>query len=84
MEIRTTETTVTFNRPFMLAPIDSPLPAGTYRILTEEEEILGLTFLAFRRSATMLQVPAVSVSSSRGQLILVDFTELQAALEADG
>ena len=30
---------------------DSKLPAGTYRLVTEEEEIPGLSFVAFRTSA---------------------------------
>jgi hypothetical protein len=32
---------------------DSKLPAGTYRLVTEEEEIPALSFVAFRRTATL-------------------------------
>ena len=60
MSVRTTETTVTFKRPFTLPSVDSPQPAGTYRLVMDEEEILGLSFLAFRRTATMLHIPAIS------------------------
>jgi hypothetical protein len=81
---RTTETTITFRRPFSLTAIDGLQPAGTYRLVTDEEEILGLSFLALRRTATMLHTPAVSTSSSgRTQVFLVDHVELAAALEED-
>ena len=84
MPTRTTETTITFRRPFNLTAVDSLQPAGTYRLVTDEEEILGLSFLALRRTATMLHIPAVSVHSSGwNQVFLVDPVELAAALEAD-
>ena len=85
MAMRTSETTITFRRPFSLTAIDSPQPAGTYRLVTDEEEILGLSFLVFRRTATMLHTPAVSISSSgRNQVFFVDPAELAAALDLDG
>jgi hypothetical protein len=59
MADRTTETTVTFKHPFSLTSLDSRQPAGTYRLVMDEEEILGLSFLAFRRTATMLHIPAL-------------------------
>jgi hypothetical protein len=55
---RSIETTVTFRRPFTLAALDGVQPAGTYRLVEEEEEIAGLSFVAFRRVATLLHVPA--------------------------
>lgn len=81
--VRTTETTVTFRRPFMMGGFDSPQPAGTYRLVVEEEDISDLTFLAYRRTATMLHVPAVAASSHSEQVFLVSSAELAAALEAD-
>ncbi len=83
MSDRTTETTVTFKRPFTLPSVDAPQPAGTYRLVTDEEEILGLSFLAFRRTATMLHTPAISISGRPDQVVSVTSTELAAALEAD-
>jgi len=50
--VRTTETTITFRRPFTLSALDKAQPAGTYRVVTEEEEIDGLSLVAFRRRAT--------------------------------
>jgi len=88
MAVRTTETTVTFKRPFTLPSVDSPQPAGTYRLVMDEEEIPGLSFLAFHRTATMLHTPAISsalsMSGRPSQVFPVNAAELAAALEADG
>lgn len=81
--VRTSETTVTFAHPFTMTGFDRPQPAGTYRLVTDEEEIIGLSFLAFRRTATMLHVPAIAVSSIPKQVLPVDPAELDAVLEAD-
>ena len=59
MTTRSTETTLTFSKAFALSEVDRPLPAGTYRVVVDEEDIPGLSFLAFRRVATMLHVPGV-------------------------
>ncbi|WP_026606787.1 hypothetical protein [Methylocapsa acidiphila] len=83
MSVRTTETTVTFKRPFTLPSVDGPQPAGTYRLVLDEEEILGISFLAFRRMATMLHTPAISVSGGPDQVFALTSTELATALEAD-
>jgi hypothetical protein len=85
MTTRTIETTITFRQPFTLSSIDGMQPAGTYRLVTDEEEIPGLSFLALRRTATMLQLPALSASpSSSYRVVPVDPAELQKALDADG
>jgi hypothetical protein len=85
MALRTTETTVTFKHPFILTSLDGRQPAGTYRLVMDEEEILGLSFLAFRRTATMLHIPAISPAPGRlNQVFPVNSAELAAALEADG
>ncbi|WP_163269299.1 hypothetical protein [Chelativorans alearense] len=82
MTVRTTDTKVTFRQPFMLSAFDTRQPAGTYRLVIDEEEI-GLSFLAYRRTATMLHIPAISIKSSRHQVVEVDLEELAAALDAD-
>lgn len=83
MTVRTTETTATFRHPFVLASVEKPQPAGTYRLVMDEEEIAGLSFLAFRRIATMLHVPAMATTGQPSQVFLVDPDELAAALRAD-
>jgi hypothetical protein len=83
MTTRTTETEITFRQPFMLRAFDARQPAGTYRLVVDEEEIFGLSFLAYRRMATMLHIPAISVQGERHQVVEVDPEELAAALDAD-
>lgn len=83
MSGRSLETTVTFLHPFSLSAIDGEQPAGTYRLVTDEEEILGLSFLAFQRIATMLHLPAISTVGQAAQVYRIDPVELAAKLEAD-
>ena len=59
MATRSEEMTLTFSKAFTLSEVDRPLPAGTYRVVVVEEDIAGLSFLAFRRIATMLHLPAL-------------------------
>jgi hypothetical protein len=83
MATRSKETTLTFSNAFALSDVDRPLPAGTYRVVVDEEDIPGLSFLAFRRIATMLHVPAISTPGGPVEIFLVNPDELAAALEAD-
>lgn len=83
MSGRTLDTTVTFHRPFRLKALDGPQPPGTYRLVVDEDEILGVSVLAYCRVATMLQTPALAVRGGPVQSHLVDPTDLEAALEAD-
>jgi hypothetical protein len=83
MSDRSTETTVTFRHPFRLAALDGAQPAGTYTVVTDEEEILGLSYVAFRRTATMLHIPALGAPRTRTEVVCIDPLELTAALIAD-
>ena len=81
---RTTETAITFRHPFVLTALEATQPAGTYRLVVEEEEIPGLSFVAFRRTATLLHLPALSATSDTHQVVSVDPVEWAAIVEADG
>jgi hypothetical protein len=83
MNIRTTETTVTFKHPFNLPAFDSKQPAGTYRLVIDEEEILGLSFLAYQRMGTMLHTPALAGGEGVRQVFPTNAAELETALQAD-
>jgi hypothetical protein len=74
---------LTFRRPFALSAIDGLLSAGSYRLVVDEEEIPGLSFLAFKRTATMLHIPALSTPGGPNQVFVVNADELAAVLEAD-
>jgi hypothetical protein len=84
MSVRATVSTVTFRRPFTLPEFDSPQPAGTYRLVTDEEEIPGLSRVAFRRIGTTLRLPSLESKGGPEQMISIGARELAAALTADG
>jgi hypothetical protein len=83
MATRTTETTVTFVHPFTLSSVDGIQPAGTYCLTTDEEQLPGLSFDAFRRFATLLHLPADPRPDSTRHVVQVDPQELAEALAAD-
>lgn len=60
MTTRTTKSMVTFTRPFNLTGFDGEQPAGSYSVETDEELLEGVSFPAYRRMATMMQVDASS------------------------
>lgn len=83
MADRTTETEITFIHPFSLQQLLQPLAAGTYRVTTDEDEIGGLSFIAYQRISTMLHIPAIGASAVTSQYLQVDPAELEAALAKD-
>jgi hypothetical protein len=84
MTIRTTKSMVTFTRPFSLTGFDGEQPAGSYSVETDEELLEGVSFPAYRRMATMMQLD-VSSRGSAGvlQVAVINPDELAAALAAD-
>ena len=81
MTIRTTRTTVTFRYPFTLKGADGPLPAGDYRVLTDEELIDGLSYLAYRRVATLIF--SLVARPDAPAMFTIDPEDLSAAQERD-
>jgi hypothetical protein len=53
-------------------------------LVTEEEEIPDLSFVAFGRTATMLHLPALPATGGTHQVVSVDPVEWAAVVEADG
>ena len=53
---------------------------GRARLL---EEVPGLSFVAYRRTYTMLHVPALGCGEGKTQVFSVDKEELEVALKAD-
>ena len=83
MTIRTTVSTVTFARPFILDSIAEEQPAGTYTVETDEEMLPTTLVPAYRRVATLIRLPGRPGSSVLGYLVDIDAAELAAALERD-
>ena len=83
MTVRTSQTSVTFTRPFSLSGLDEVQAAGTYTVQTHEESLPGLSFLAWRRIATLIFLPSRPGGAFLEQLVEVDPWELEAAEERD-
>jgi len=80
---RTTRKTVIFRYPARLNSVEGELPAGSYEVETDEEMILNLSFLAYRRVKTCIVVPGRLGSFSSRQSIDIDPEDLAAALARD-
>ncbi|HWM46042.1 MAG TPA: hypothetical protein VNR11_03905 [Xanthobacteraceae bacterium] len=79
--MRTRETAVSFLHPFLLRDVGRVLPAGAYRVVTDEELIEGLSFPVYRRVSTMIVVPAGTPGAV--EVVTVDPRDLQAAQARD-
>lgn len=77
MTIRPSNKTVSLARPFLLKGIDRVLPAGEYRVATDEELIQELSFPIYRRVATMIFVPAESHHASSVEMVSIDPSDLR-------
>ena len=74
---------VIFQHPFNFVGLDGTQPAGTYVVVTDEEEIPGLSFVSWRRVGTSLRLPAVGRNTGLEQVITVNPQDLAEALEKD-
>jgi hypothetical protein len=79
--LKTTDKTVTFQRPFFLKGVDRELPPADYRVTTEEELIEGLSFAAYRRVSTVIFVPAPSGGGV--EMVTIDPSDLEVAQHQD-
>jgi hypothetical protein len=84
MVVRTSETTVSFTRSFSLGTIERPQPTGTYRVVMDDDEVPGVSFVASHRIAPFLHTPALSISGpEKSEVFQVAACELAAALDDD-
>ena len=83
MPTRTNSQTVTFAHPFLLKGVDRMLPAGDYKVATDEELIQELSFPVYRRVATMIFVPAETRQASSIEMVTIDPRDLQEAQDRD-
>lgn len=83
MTMRSTRSTVTFSNPFTLPGYTGDLPAGDYEILVEEELLQGLSFEAYRRTATYLTVCGRGARVGRIELRVTTESDLKKALSRD-
>jgi hypothetical protein len=79
MTTRTARKTVTFRQPFALVGVDGVQPAGTYAVDTDEETIDALSFVAWRRVATTIQLRHDGATAA----YRIDPVDLEASLLRD-
>jgi len=83
MTVRTTTKNVTFRRPFSIRGADGAQPPGTYTVETEEEQLPGLSFLAYRCISTTIVLSAPYGGSTARQMITIEPSDLEAAQASD-
>lgn len=81
--MRTSQKAVTFSRPFNFAGLDGAQPAGTYVVVTDEEQIPGLSFIGWHRVETSLRLPSVERDTGLEQSIAINPQDLADALAKD-
>jgi hypothetical protein len=83
MAARTTTRSVVFKNAFSLGDFRETIPPGTYEIETDEELLEGLSFEAYRRTLTVIRLPAKSGNPTFWRSLTIDPDDLEAALERD-
>jgi hypothetical protein len=83
MSTRTRRETVHFKHPFRIKGIDRLLPPGGYEVVTDEEQIEGLSFPAFRGVAMLVMVPGAPPQQSSTKMISIGSVELSDARRVD-
>ena len=83
MTTRTSSKIVIFDKPFSLKGVDHTVPAGNYRVDTDEELLEGVSFVAYRRVSTVMFLPVKSRRGSSVEMVTIDPLDLQAANERD-
>ncbi|WP_234643472.1 hypothetical protein [Allorhizobium ampelinum] len=79
MFTRTKTRIVHFKCPFTLPGLEGTQPAGDYQVKDDEEQITGISWLAYRRVATLIEIAKGSTTS----LVAIDNLDLDAAIEKD-
>ncbi len=83
MTERITRTSVEFQNVFRLPGIEGEQAAGTYDVLTIEERIDSLSFIAYRRLSTTIALDAKVAGGNARQVRDVDPEDLSDALAKD-
>ena len=83
MNMRSSRSTVKFSNAFELLGYPGELPAGDYEVVVEEELLQGLSFEAYRRTATYLLVQDQIGRPGRTEMRATTDSDLKQALRRD-
>lgn len=83
MVTRSTRSMVTFTNAFKMGESRQELPASTYEVVVEEELLQGLSFEAYRRTATYLMVPGRGINAGQTTMQMTTQGDLEHAIECD-
>ena len=83
MTVRTARRNVTFRRPFFLKGVDGVQPPGTYAVEIDEEQVPGLSFLAYRRISTTIVLSVPYGGGAVRQVVTIDPVDLEATQMMD-
>jgi len=83
MLTRSTRSKVTFSNDVTIGDNQRELPAGTYEIIVEEELIQGLSFEAYRRTATYRMVRGRGSNAGQTTMQMTTKEELENAMACD-
>ena len=83
MNSRTTRSTVTFAHPFRIAGSEDELPAGDYEVVVDEDLLEGISFEAYRRTASFLMVGDQARGAGPTEMRPIDLRDLDVAVARD-
>lgn len=82
--MRTIEHIATFTRSFTLAGLDAHQPPGSFVVLTDEEELPGVSYAGWRRIDTRMRLPAIGVANANEQWVSINPNDLMEVLMDGG
>ena len=83
MLTRSTRSMVTFSNAFTLGDSEVAFPSGAYEIVFEEELLQGVSFEAYRRTATFLMVRGKGSQAGRTEMHMTTQKDLEQAIACD-
>ena len=83
MNSRTTRSSVTFAHSFCISGYEDELPPGSYEVVVDEELLEGLSFEAYRRTASYLLISGRGGHAAQTEMRPIDPRDLEAALARD-
>lgn len=80
---RTKQSVVRFSEAFSLVGVEQILSPGEYTIIEDQELIEGISWLAYRRVGTFIELPPCRSNGHMMQMVSIDHGDLEATLFED-